>query len=259
MNLYFRKEWVTPAVGVASFAAGVGVGYLVCLKRIDRQIEADLQELRNNFMDMELVQEEVDRADVEAYEETKDALIKGIVSFKEDAVPNDQYAVEREIEVDDDQDSVVIVEDFAQAVKDELEVKEPETNNIFEDNWDVAEEIANRTEDAPYILHVNEFFENDKGYRQTTLTWYDGDKILCDEDNTPIYAPQKVVGKLEFGRGSNDPNMVYIRNDKLKAEYEISRDPGHYQIEVLGLEMEAQAEADDLKHSNAVPKFKLRE
>ena len=126
------------------------------------------------------------------------------------------------------------------------------TVNIFpdrEDHWDYDEEEKHRTEERPHILHVDEYFANEKQYTQITLMYYQGDNILCDDKDVPIYNPESMVGKLDFGHGSNDPNIVYIRNDKLQVEFEVLLDHGHFQIEVLGAHVEDDYEEGDVKHS----------
>lgn len=118
-----------------------------------------------------------------------------------------------------------------------------------QDNWDADAEAANRSTDAPYILHKDEYWREELGYTQTTLTYYEGDNVLVDQEEVPIYSHESIVGPLMFGHGSNDQNVFYVRNDKLRAEYEIIRDRGHYAIEVLGLEQEQEIERSVLKHS----------
>jgi hypothetical protein len=83
------------------------------------------------------------------------------------------------------------------------------------------------------------------GYTQTTLTFYSGDNILADEQDSPVYNYESVVGNLRFGHGSNDSNVVYIRNEKLEAEYEVLLFDGSFEIEVLGY----VAEANVIEHS----------
>jgi hypothetical protein len=122
-----------------------------------------------------------------------------------------------------------------------------------EDDWDWEEELANRSPNAPYILHREEFFSNEMELEQTTITYYKGDDVLCDEKDVPIYSPEKVVGRLEFGRGSQDPSIVYIRNEELGAEWEVILDHGYYAVEVLGGQIEDSMK--DIKHS--IRKFKL--
>lgn len=143
----------------------------------------------------------------------------------------------------------------------EIEVEEPQIVNIFHskegDGWDWDEERKFRertSEDGiGYIIHRDEFFNEESGYSQSTLTYYAGDEILVDEQEVPIYNHKAIVGELRFGHGSSDSNVVYIRNDRLKGEYEVIKDDGSYEIEVLGQQFEAAVSSSDRR---GVPKFR---
>lgn len=118
------------------------------------------------------------------------------------------------------------------------------------DGWDYEAERNTRERKHIYTIHIDEFKNDEMGYRQTTLTYYEGDDILVDELDTPIYGYQKFIGDvMDFGRGSGDPNTFYVRNEKEKTEYEVIRDKGLYSVEVLGLEVEAEYQEQDIKHS----------
>lgn len=129
--------------------------------------------------------------------------------------------------------------------------------NVFPDEDDKPEEWNQEAEDAarqsfpgrPYIISYAEFAENSFGFNQQTLTFYEGDEVLTDPNDVVIYAPGEVVGPLVFGKGSGDPNICYVRNKKLKVEYEVIRDPGHYAMVRQGLDIEEQYEEGDIKHS----------
>ncbi len=58
-----------------------------------------------------------------------------------------------------------------------------------------------------------------------------------------------MTGPLLFGHGSGDPNVVHIRNDSRKSEYEILYDPGLYSQDVLGLEIEDNQRVKGIEHS----------
>jgi hypothetical protein len=138
------------------------------------------------------------------------------------------------------------------------EPEEPVVENIFtssRDPWDYEEERAKRSEDAPYILHTDEYFRDEGGNQQHTLTWYEGDDVLVDEEDKPVYNHHDVVGELKFGHGSNDPNVVYIRNEKLHTEYEILRHSGHFAEEILGLHAEVELQ-NELRHSDRNQRFR---
>lgn len=103
-------------------------------------------------------------------------------------------------------------------------------------NWEI--ELASRDEDAPYVIHLREFEEPYDGYNRVSYTYYSGDDVLVDEDETPLAHGDLIVGQknLKFGHGTEDPDTVFVRNDKLELLIEISRDPGSYEEKVLGLE-----------------------
>lgn len=126
--------------------------------------------------------------------------------------------------------------------------------NIFENRtpageWNYELELQGRSSELPYIISAEEFYNREMGYRQTSLTYYAGDDILTDEADVPIPIYGKVVGELRFGHGSDDKDIVFVRNEKLETEYEILRSSDHYQVVVLGAEIEAVYQQGDLKHS----------
>jgi len=120
-------------------------------------------------------------------------------------------------------------------------VREPETlvEEVSRDEWNYNKEIAQRDRNHPYIIHENEFQETFPDYQQLQWTYYAGDNILCDERDEVVVRPELVVGEenlRRFGHGSSDDNMVYIRNDRLEIEWEITRSWKSHAEEVLGLD-----------------------
>lgn len=107
------------------------------------------------------------------------------------------------------------------------------TMNVFSDNSSEADE---RNPNKPFILTQREFEEGEHDYAQNTLTYYEGDDVLTDERDQPIHNKRPVVGddNLQFGEKSNDPNIVYIRNNHLEVDFEVCRSTGTFSEEVLG-------------------------
>jgi hypothetical protein len=116
------------------------------------------------------------------------------------------------------------------------------------DDWDYEAELATRVPERPYVIHQDEFVSNESGFHQDTLTYYERDDIMADSDDTPLYDYKKLMGDLLFGHGTNDPNVVYIRNEKLELEWEILLHTGSFSEEVLGVEIERE-EDTKLQHS----------
>lgn len=122
--------------------------------------------------------------------------------------------------------------------------------------WDQEAQMAQRTPDKPYVISKDEFMDAESGYSQDTVTYYLGDDILADATDIPIWNWPEKLGSLHFGLGSDDPNVVYIRNDFMHQEWEVLKHSGSYEIEVGGLSIEQEYEEQDLKHSNSLHKFR---
>lgn len=110
------------------------------------------------------------------------------------------------------------------------------TRNVFlgkpnEDDEDYVEEDSKRTLDSPYVIDRDEYMEGERGYSQVTLTYFAEDDTLVDEGDMPVENPDRVVGIVnldKFGHRSMDPRIVYIRNEKLSADYEVLLHDGSY-------------------------------
>lgn len=254
MNFYWKKEWTTPAVvGVVSFAAGVGSGILIHKKKVDRDIE-------DAILSAQRISDAIHEMPPPVFKPFTPPKAKDLHIVTE---PEPGVFVIEDAGAGDFRDPVVPDvdggEDATEDPQSPAETGQVNVENIFDDGWNAEEEERDRTVDAPYILHIDEYFNNEKGYAQCCLTWYAGDQILTDENMVPIHNPSAIVGHLNFGHGSRDEDTVYIRNDKLRAEYEVSRLVGSYVAEMYGAEAEAEAEQTDLKHSHTIRKFRDRD
>lgn len=136
--------------------------------------------------------------------------------------------------------------------------------NVFTDSvyipaeFDYEKEMAQRDPDRPYILTEEEFMEAALSYEQTNFTYYAGDGVLANARDEEITGDlDKTVGAdnlMRFGHGSNDENIVYIRNVLLEMDVEIARSPGKYSEEVAGFIDDEPA--TELKHSHSPRKFR---
>ena len=83
--------------------------------------------------------------------------------------------------------------------------------------------------EKPYVISPEEYGERDD-YDLYSYTYY-ADKVLADENNEPIEDVDSIIG-LEslkhFGEYGDD--SVYVRNDELKADYEILLDDEKYEV-----------------------------
>lgn len=116
------------------------------------------------------------------------------------------------------------------------------------DNWNYPFELSQRNWRAPHIIHQDEFASNENDNPQTTYTYYEGDNILTDTDDSVFENPENQVGPKalsHFGHGSDDFNIVYVRNPQLGLDIEVIRHAGTYAEEVEGLEREHESEPEE--------------
>jgi len=105
-----------------------------------------------------------------------------------------------------------------------------------EDDDSPAEPLVRDTT-KPYVISYEEFRDENDTYSKITLTYFTLDDTLCDERDAPIRDTTIVgVGFQEhFGEvGMDQPDAIYIRNDKLQVDFEIARREESYTESVLG-------------------------
>lgn len=287
---YLQKPGVAlTAVGVIGAAVGSGVSHILMRRRYQGKVEflERLAEKQRVLLDVHLG-ERLDRINdavvaVEALREDGATVTTNLDHIQPDEeveivvervvqpsvtqlldLSNSVIATDATVEKDENGVSVygTVTEEGRQIIDYLTEVPQPEPRSIFDgdDTWDWEYERNNRSGTAAYIIHADEYNADEFGFNENiTLTWYAGDNILTDERHQIVPKPEEVVGELKFGHGSGDPNVCFIRNERLKAEYEVLRDPGSYQREVLGIdpgdEIAEEFERRDIRHARRPGKF----
>ena len=102
----------------------------------------------------------------------------------------------------------------------DIKPEEPSTVAAPEDEESYSE--------RPYVIPPEEFDELE-GYNTISLLYF-SDEVLTDDDYSIIENVDDIVGKdsLEtFGRYEDD--SVYVRNDRLKCDYEILKDERRFE------------------------------
>lgn len=120
------------------------------------------------------------------------------------------------------------------------------------DAWDIDAERMNSELGRPYVITENEWSENSDNNDRQVLTYFASDDTLVDENEAMIDDINGTVGQdnmKRFGHGCDDPNVVFIRNEKLATDFEVLRHNGSYAEEVLGL-----VETDDHVEHSAMPR-----
>jgi hypothetical protein len=129
--------------------------------------------------------------------------------------------------------------DAIKRLKEKLEVEDLEEGEDDphepEESFDL--EVENRSPDHPYVITEEEFVDGEPGYQPIDLTYFEGDDTLADDQDKPITDVEGTVGAdnlTKFGQGCKEPDIVYIRNERLGVDFEVTKSEGKYTREVLG-------------------------
>jgi hypothetical protein len=273
-----KNKWVQMAsASVVAFGIGGGVGYILGKRKeklLRYGLDAVMQELAKEKLQHPQESMFVGTAS-DFYIPRPDLVVKReeFPSLYEDKkttlyIPMSELTVDEPNEPEDMPDEYPNVVEMKRPNPQELTVDVPayvltvdepqydpetvvERFNVFsvEDaDWNYEAELSTREPNEPYVIHAEEYFADEMDFRQETLTYYDGDDIMTDSEDSPIFNYAGLLGELKFGHGSRSVDIVYIRNEKLHMEWEVIKNHGAYAEEILGLEFERE-DAHELKHS----------
>lgn len=127
----------------------------------------------------------------------------------------------------------------------------PIKKNVFSHPTPTPEEVADDTETGYnwalaaqesniYVIPQDEYIE-DRQYTKWELVYFEADDTLMDDQENIVPSPYDSLGPdaLDmFGVASNDPNIVYVRNENVACDFEVVRKKGSYQEEILGIRPE---------------------
>lgn len=105
-------------------------------------------------------------------------------------------------------------------------------SNLDALNEEVESEKENEEEeetsvDRPYVISPDEFDSKDD-YDTVSLTYY-SDKIVADRDDEIVEDVEEIIGFESLNHfGEFEDDSVFVRNDRLKIDYEILLDQRTY-------------------------------
>lgn len=249
-------------VGLAGLALGGAAGYFFAKRRLESlmldELEVRQEKLREYYEDY---YQKVNK--VEKYATAADAaaalLPDGVKG--DPGIPDDvrramtDYAGVFTAPIEEDEEEIIaeVQEILVSGIDDDTD--EPavvERRNIFVNGQELTEDDYPEYDDAnvdltkPHIISKEAFFENGNDDEQAQITYYAGDDVLADTDDSVITEADALVGNHNlkfFGHLSEDINIVYIRNPKKGLSFEVARSSGTYAHEVQGFPNE-----DELRH-----------
>lgn len=258
-----RALILTTTLAGAIIGAGLGVAaYFLQKKAIEKKLRAEMEaELEKQIEGMRLFYEKraTPKQPFSSPEEAAKTLIK---PSAEEVLVSDAVRALNEYEGDQPPPGIISEEDdprqganqrvrYDKAIKrgpvipaSETAVQESKDNaaaleevvkNVFVehadlDGWHQEAEESVRNPMSPYIISHDEYMENAYEHEQNSLTYYQGDDILADEREVHIDEVEATIGmqNMRFGHGSRDSNIVYVRNERLEVDFEVTLNEGKY-------------------------------
>lgn len=183
-------------IGVVSFIFGAAVGSFITQELVKKKYERIAQE------EIESVKE------LYKAKENTSGIRQGIIEGTNN--PNKEF--KEKIQHISDK----IMRDYKRVLKDQKY-----SNDTANDN----SERSNSVE--PYVISPEEFGEVED-YDKVSFTYY-ADGVLADEYDEVVENVDEIVGEESLTHfGEYEDDSVFVRNDKLKCDYEILLDQRNY-------------------------------
>lgn len=239
----------------AGLCIGGGLGYIIAERKVRKEAEADVDRVRDMFRRLR-EEENADKVDSEAPNEEGDRIDSSPKDLTQEVTnleyaPADMFKIGQDPNYipptthtlgDEDFDEQNTDEDLEQDVEYMRKIRIVNPNREIVDPDDVTQ--WDRSSDYPYIITEAEFRTDAENYEKLSLTYYRGDDTLAEADETYIPAPDETVGLINihdhWGAGSNDPNTMYIRNERIEADFEITLNEDSYLTAVSGFDIESR-------------------
>ena len=190
---------------VIGFLIGLVIGSVLTYHGLKNKVEAEIDEEVNKIKDF--YKDQLEKQQAEYFE--KEEYLKSKVAVAEDkgSIVSKVINMKNVEKFEEKQNS----ENYSETDSDEAPNGAFE---IFEDDI-----IA---QDTPFVIEedrVGEYIS----YDLISLIYF-SDGVLTDDWEVPVENPDETVGKEYAEYFETGEDVVYVRNDKLKCEFEITRD-----------------------------------
>lgn len=152
--------------------------------------------------------------------------------FVEQLLTGATEAVQYDVRPPSQAQKILNLEDMAATPSDIPE------GNIFENFKEGSVPVTSlRDKERPYLILEEEYHTNEPKHEQLVLLYY-ADEVLADEKGGVVGRASKLLGDdslKHFGYDPENPNTLFIRNDKRKTDFEVIRLDGTHGELVLGI------------------------
>lgn len=214
---------------------GASTTYLVVKERLKTKYETYAEEEIESvrLMYKKKVGEYVEAQEEEdAEREAREAFHEQMQNYNtqsdDDDIVEEEYVHVKKKKRSHHTNTTSMVEDPEEAPESHLEATLIGDLNGVVMDLDLSQE--ERSEDFPYVIAAEEYFSGDSGNDLISISYFEDGNTLVDE-RQEILDIEDTIGTanlLRFGHGSDDPNIVYIRNERDGSDFEVAKCEGTY-------------------------------
>lgn len=246
------------STALGSFGLGALVSWAVVSDRAERnhKVEFDLYRQLVQIKNLQLAELG------QAVEELRQS--RQVVNMESNiAVPIEEIKEEEEVEEEEEEPV-----DLYGETEEETRTNLQRIINEYSLTGEQAPEIervaalaAERNETQPFVISRESFAydEDYDNYDKITLTYYSRDRVLLDSEEDVITTDDvaRMVGwrnLSQFGGESGDPDVVFVRNHRLRVDFEVVRE----EDTPLPLHVTYGMEKEEFRVNKAAGLIKLR-
>lgn len=195
-------------IGVLAFTAGASIGVVATWKLLEKKHEEAMQE------EIDSIKKELKEYFSKKYSNKSEEVIVNKNDEPKESVTEEIRKIYNNVISDK---GYTNYSDFAKSDSDD---DEDDNDDSEEDKPVYAEKDTDI--DEPYVISPEEFGELD--YEKVSLTYY-ADDVLADEFDGLVENVDSIVGLESLNTfGEYEDDSVFVRNDKLRCDYEILKD-----------------------------------
>lgn len=105
-------------------------------------------------------------------------------------------------------------------------------------HMDLSESDTDVDYPEPYVISRDSYENEHLSFYKESLVYFVEDDVLCDDQDSKVEDREKFIGTEalnSFGEGSDDEDIVYVRNLQKGMDFEIVREYQSYKENVLGI------------------------
>ena len=234
-------------INILIFGSGIGVGYILGVKKVKAQYQEDLGEVKDFYMqkiadfgvmpsnftppdqtnkddeddDIRDQKEYFDKVKEYSAEEPLDPYDSRVMSKGRPIIKYNKpplIVIDSSTETDEEENDEDLNEEMDMAYQAELDARAQDF---------AMRKYENKSNGLPYVINNQEYEDGPEDYERHILYYYNDDRVLCEDNDDVIEEEEALVG-FDYEDVLDMQTTAWVRNDTLLTMYEIHRLPYSY-------------------------------